>query len=120
LANGLSPGSAVHRGIQHVPPPQRLLDDDRPVPERRAVDDLHALVVFAERAVQPGDLVDLPGADLAPRLAQRLAHLHEARARVDELHFAAALLGLAVGQQPDVRSDARVVEELLGQRDDRL
>ena len=39
---------------------------------------------------------------------------------VDQLHLALAMLGLAVGEHPDVGGDAGVVEEVQGQGDDRF
>jgi hypothetical protein len=70
--------------------------------------------------VKAGDLDDVLGGQHAPLLAKALAHLRPHLAGVDELDQPLALRLLAVGEQPHVAGDAGVVEELLGQRHDRL
>src|SRR5690606_2966605 len=52
--------------------------------------------------------------------AQALPHLLPHSAGVDQLHLALAVLRLAVGDDPDVGADARVVEHVSGEADDRL
>src|SRR6218665_2522491 len=59
-------------------------------------------------------------ADAAALVTQALFHRHPVVAGVDELHLALAVRLLAVGQRPDVSTDAGVVEKLLGERDDGL
>jgi hypothetical protein len=58
--------------------------------------------------------------DLAPLVAEAPAHRHPEPGRVHELHLALARPRLAVGHHPHVGGDAGVVEELLGQRDQRF
>ena len=81
-----------------------------------------------EAAEDAGEVPDLVGlappvrgvAELVALVAEALRHLHEEAAGVDELDLALAPGPLAVGEHPDVRRDAGVVEELVGQRDDGL
>ena len=55
------------------------------------------------------------------RLEPRLLRIFCQKLRgVDELHDALAVVGLAVGEHPDVGGDAGVVEHVGGQRDDGL
>src|SRR5690606_4843480 len=58
--------------------------------------------------------------DLVPLVSERPPHLAEEVDRVDELDLPPALRALAVGHDPDVGRDPGVVEELVGERDDRL
>src|SRR5712692_5488670 len=97
-----------HREAQ----PQRPLDDDATVAEVLIVEDLRALA-FLEGAVDANDSVDVLLAQLVALVAERLAHLLEQLDAVDELDLASAVLRLPVGDDPDVRGDAGVVEELV-------
>ena len=113
--------------------PERALDGDLAEAEVRgredpADDDLLVLAVLGDGArvavLEVGeDLQDIPRAverDLAPLVAQALAHRRPERRGVDELNLAAARRRLAVGHNPHVGGDAGVVEELLGERDERF
>src|SRR5690606_24088595 len=69
------------------------------------------------------DLQDVPRTlrrNLAALVAEALAHRHPEAARVDELDLALAGRRLAVRDDPHIGRDRRVIEELLGQRDQRL
>ena len=96
------------------------LYDDRP-------SDLLALRVeqgcklrLDERAEQPRHIGDLLLAHLLALRAEALAHLPPEARRVDELHLALALRGLAVRHDPDIGRNAGVVEHVGRQADDRL
>ncbi|MCY1305563.1 hypothetical protein D9M70_553750 [compost metagenome] len=67
--------------------------------------------------IQIGYLADVFLGELAVLLAQVLAQLLVKVGGVYQLHFAAPLLILLVGQQPDIGSDASVVEQVVGQLD---
>ena len=102
-----------NRLVGHLPAqPQGTLDGYPHETERLVGEDLD-LLAFHEVAVEAGDLVDLRARDLLALLAERLAHLHEQLAGVDELHLAASLRGFAVGDDPEVGRDAGVVEQLV-------
>src|SRR5690606_26572846 len=66
------------------------------------------------------DALDVLGGELAVLLAEVLAQRLVPARRVDELHAASAVLGLAVREHPDVGRDAGVVEHVERQGDDRL
>ncbi len=53
-------------------------------------------------------------AEFLPLAAQTLAHLLPHGTGVDQLNLTAPVFQLAIGQYPDVRTDARVVEKLPG------
>ena len=53
-------------------------------------------------------------------VVEALLHLLEEACAVDQLHLAAPLLRLAVGDEPDIGEDAGVVEQLIRQSDDRV
>ena len=52
-----------------------------------------------------------------PLVAQAFPHLAEEVHGVDELNLSLASAAFSVGDDPDVRADARVIEELIGQGD---
>ena len=89
---------------------------------------LAPLVVFAgwvgglvlEVGQQPEDVLLPFEGNLATLVSQALAQLDPERVGVDELDLPAPLGPFPVGEDPDVGRDAGVVEELLGQRDQRL
>ena len=62
----------------------------------------------------------LLGRNLTPLVAEAPAHRRPERGGVDELHPAPSLGRLPVADQPYVGGDAGVVEELFGERDQRL
>ena len=64
------------------------------------------------------DALDIGVGKLAVLLAEVLAQRLEPAGRVDELHLAAPMARLAVGQHPDIGGDAGVVEHVQRQRDD--
>src|SRR4051794_25545052 len=91
LLDGLSREDTSDRLLRDLPALlQRSLDGDPQETECIVRKDLR---VFAldEVAVEPRDLLDLRARDLLPFLTERLAHLHEALARVYQLNFAVAL-----------------------------
>ncbi len=69
---------------------------------------------------QVGDGGDVVIAHLPALGAKALPHLAPERGGVDQLDEAPALLGFPVGDDPDVSGDARVVEHVRRQGDDRL
>ena len=86
---------------------------------------LAVIVHLAGRAVlevlqQPQDVLLAVERDLAAFGAQALSQQDPERRGVDELDLAAPLGPFPVREHPDVGGDPRVVEELLGQRDERL
>ena len=89
--------------------PQRTLDRDLAEAEIFVVEDLGA-TVLGHVSVQLHDLDDVAIRQLLTLVPQALPHLHEEIYGVDELDFAAALLSLAIGQNPDIGRDAGVVE----------
>ncbi len=117
------------------------LADDEFLRHRRRVA-LHegegACLPVAEIAEEAGEIADVIGiarvlgpagvrvADLAPLVAEALLHRHPEVAAIDELDLAFARnrpsgTGVfAVRENPEVGGDAGIVEELLGQGDDRL
>lgn len=74
----------------------------------------------AKYAVKLDDRVDIERGELLALAAQGLAHLDEHLRCVDELHLAAALLGLAPVEHPDVGRNARVVEHIRREGHDRV
>ena len=62
--------------------------------------------------------MDVVVGELAVFLAEVFAQWLEPLRRVDELDLALAMLGLAVGDHPDVGRDAGVVKHVERQRDD--
>ena len=91
--------------------PQGSLDSDLPVAEGGIREDLRLLGLLEgeERVADRLDVIVRQLAVLAPEvLAERLEPLR----RVNELHPAAPVLGLAVGQHPDVGRDTGVVEHV--------
>ena len=100
------------------------LHGDRAVAEGGIVED--AADGFAvplrllELPEQAGDLLDMRVRQFLALAAQALAHLLPEAARVDELHLALAVRGLAVAHDPDIGRDAGVVEHVRGQPDDGL
>src|SRR5690606_27576265 len=99
--------------------PKRPFDRNLLVSELLVAEDL-AVRVFLKIAVDSGDLIDMLLAELVPLLSQRPPHLLIKVNRVNELDLALPLRTLAVGQDPDVRCDARVVEKLVRQGNDCL
>ena len=103
-------------------------DGDPPVAEVLVGEDLHLLVLrvlgvvgdVQRLRVQAGDLADLVVGEELALVAEGLAHLGELVAGVEQDHLAGVVGRLAVGQDPEVRGDAGVVEELVGQGDDAL
>src|SRR5689334_20903021 len=75
---------------------------------------------MGEIAIQPSDISDLRLADLLALLAEALAHLREQLTGVDELDLAPTLGSLAIRDDPEVRADPGVIEELVGKGDDAL
>ena len=96
---------------------QRALDGDLPVAEGGVGENLRLLRLL-EREVGVADALDVVGREFAVFLAEVLAERLEPLRGVDELHLALAVLGLAVGEHPDVGGDAGVVEHVERQRDD--
>ena len=92
-------------------------DDDVPF---LAVLDNPAGCAVLEVRQQPQDVLLAFERDLAAFGAQALSQQDPERRGVDELDLAAPLGPLPVREHPDVGGDPRVVEELLGQRDERL
>src|SRR5450756_779322 len=89
--------------------PQRAFDGDLTEAEVRGREDAAdgdvARVPVLEVAQ---DLQDVQGAlerDLAPLVAEALAHRYPERGGVDELHLAASRRCLAIGHHPDVSGD---------------
>ena len=80
------------------------------------LDDLAGRAVL-EVGQQPQDVTLAFEGDLAALGTQALAQRRPERRGVDELNLAAAHGPFAVRNHPDVGRDSRVVEELLGQRD---
>ena len=76
------------------------------------------LLAFRERREGVADAPDILFGELAVLLPQVLAQRLEPGDGVDGLHLAAPVLGLAVGEDPDVRGDAGVVEDVEGQSHD--
>src|SRR5437899_5870843 len=70
--------------------------------------------------MQPNDVGPLGVRDVIALIAKRLAPLCEHLRRVDELHLTPPLRMLAVGENPNVCTDACVEEKLVRQADDRL
>ena len=66
------------------------------------------------------DSLDMLRQKLAILFAEILPQRLKPFGRIDELNLAAPVLGLAVGQNPDVGRDAGVVEHVERQRDDGL
>ena len=95
------------------------------VGKMRLIDGLFFLAVLADLArVAVSELAeyvdDLAGAldrDLPPLVAEAAAHLDPKRGRVDQLDLAPARRRFAVCHHPDIGRDPRIVEKLLGQRD---
>ena len=73
---------------------------------------------FLERQKGFEDAVDVGVGQFAVLLAHVLAQRPEPRGRVDQLHLAAPVARLAVGQHPDIGGDAGVVEHAQRQGDD--
>ncbi len=87
------------------------------VDELMIVEDLRQ-VALLELRIDPGDAFTVLGCDLVALVAQGFAQLVRDSGGVDELHLAATLLVLVLGQDPDVGGDAGVVEQVSRQRDD--
>jgi hypothetical protein len=79
-----------------------------------------ARLAIPEIGEDTDDLPRLSKRDLPALIAKAPAHLHPERGRVDQLHLALARRRLAVGDEPHVGRDPGVVEELLGQCDQRF
>ena len=103
---------------------QRAFDGDGAVAEILVAEDAgdrHAVAGFlAKLAKQPGDVVDVGGAQFLAFAAQAFAHFLPEAGGVDELHLALAGGRLAVADDPDVGADAGVVEHVRRQGDDGL
>jgi hypothetical protein len=111
----LEPGDAVGAGLEGEL--EGPLHPDAVEAEVLVVEDLGAGALLEARE-QAGQLDDVVFGQLLALVAQGLPHLLEQLDAVDELHLALAVVGLAVGHNPDVGVDARVVEHLVGQGDD--
>lgn len=98
---------------------QGLLHGHLPIAEL-AVRENPADLAFLKRHEDAHDLLTLRRGKLAVLFAHVLAQGRLDGGRVDELNLALAALFLAVGQHPDERANARVVEHLFRQRDDGL
>jgi hypothetical protein len=98
---------------------QRALDRHLPVAEGGVGEDLR-LRRLRERKERAADVRDILRRQLEVLLAQVLAQRPEPLGRVHQLHPPPALRRLPVGQHPDVRGDARVVEQVERQRHDGL
>ncbi|GEM_PF-4459574 len=98
---------------------QGPLDGDLPVAEGSIGEDLRLLGLL-EGEKDVADALDVLGREFAVLLAEVLAQGLEPLRRVNELHLAPAVLGLAVRQHPDVGGDAGVVEHVERQGDDRF
>jgi len=97
--------------------PQRALNSDLAEPEILVVEDLGMLAV-REIAVQPRDFCNLVVANFVPLVVQALPHLAVQVHGIDQLDLAPPLGRLAIGDDPDVGEDARVVEQLIRHGDD--
>src|SRR5690606_13132034 len=98
---------------------QGALHGDLSEPEVVVVED-PGVLRLRERAVDLGDLADVIWRKLVALIAERLPHLSEESDTVHELDPASTLRALPVRDDPHVRVDAGVVEELVGQSDNRL
>ena len=100
--------------------PERPLDRHLRIAEVLVVEYL-AELRLGEVAIEPGNLGNGRRRDVVALVAQRFAALLEQAIRVDKLHLAlAARTGFLVRQHPDIGCDAGIVEDIVGQRDDRL
>lgn len=75
-------------------------------------------VDFSGFAEDGGDLVDVFIAEFFALAAQAFAHLLPHAAGVDQLDLVFAVLGLLVGDDPDISADAGIVEHVGRQADD--
>ena len=98
---------------------KRALDLHLPVTEGGVGEDFR-LRRFLEGKEGVADALDVLGGEFAVLLAHVLAQRAKPLGGVDELHLAAAVLGLPVGEHPDVGGDAGVVEHVERQGDDGL
>jgi len=98
---------------------ERALDHDFPVAKGLIREDFR-LGALLKVEVAAGDAIDVVGRQLTVFLAEVFAERLEPLGRVDELDLALAVVGLAVGQHPDVGGDAGVIEEVERQGDDGL
>ena len=73
-----------------------------------------ALLPECEVAVNFHDMRDILGAKFTVFVAEIFAEFAVGARSVDELHFAAAVRGFGVGEDPDVGGDTGVVEEVVG------
>ena len=96
---------------------QGPLDGHLPIAELGVVEDARLLRLL-EGEERLDDALDIGVREFAVLLAKVLAQRLEPRRRVDQLHAAAAVARLAVGQHPDIGGDAGVVEHVQRQRDD--
>lgn len=83
------------------------------------VEDLDG-VGLGERSVLPRDRLDLLLGYVPPLVPERLTHRLPRLAGIDQLDLALTMIGLAIGDDPEIRGDACVVEHLLGERNDAL
>ena len=98
---------------------ERALDLHFPIPEGGIGEDFR-LRRFLEGEEGVADALDVLGGEFAVLLAHVFAQGPEPLGGVDELHFAAPRLGLAIGKHPDVGGDAGVVEQVERQCDNGL
>src|SRR5262249_5620520 len=75
---------------------------------------------FVEATEYACNVLDVLSTKLLPFTPKALAHLFPEAAGVDQLHLALARSGFAVGDNPDKGADARVVEHIGRQADDRF
>ena len=75
-------------------------------------------VDFFSVSEETGDLGNVIVAQLLAFASQALAHLLPHVTGVDQLNFTLAMLGLAIGNDPDVGTDTGVVEHVGRQPDD--
>src|SRR5688500_8177133 len=78
------------------------------------------MLAWPDRLVYGSDLANVCIREFAPFVAEDASHWHPRLGGIDELHLAPPAFLLAIGQDPDVRGDARIIEKLFGQGDDRL
>src|SRR5699024_2644664 len=68
--------------------------------------------------VKTGQIANLIFSNFVALVIETFLHTPAKVRAINQLHLAAPLRSLAVGNQPDIGEDAGVVEELIGQRDD--
>src|SRR5439155_23784922 len=111
------PGDALRARLEVQP--QRALHGDLAEAEMRGGEDPDVFALH-EAPEERDDRLRLLEGNLPALVTKTLAHGNPEGRRVDELNFSPSLGRLAIGEYPDVGGNARVVEKLLRQRDQRL